>query len=139
MVCKCSATSECCLSDEMKKPNVDLTVEDDVLVASYLDAAIAHGAASDRGDYRNANRQHDIGVAILAELRKRNAQRRLLPLLRHDNPWVRCWSATVALEFAPSEAVDVLEAVVNERPSPPLTLDARLILQEWRKGNLKFE
>ncbi len=117
----------------------NLTVDDEKLVMAFAEAAALSGAASDAGDYRNANRQHDSATEIYRELRRRGliAQQRLLSLLVHHNPWVRYWAAVVALEFAPDEAAPVL-ATLTESHSPPLRLNANVVLTEWRKGNLKL-
>jgi hypothetical protein len=46
------------------------------------------------------------------------------------------WAAFHALEFAPKEAVPVLEALSKSRGISGF--DAEITLKEWRKGTLKF-
>jgi hypothetical protein len=110
-------------------------VADGALLAKYVEAAIAHGSASERSDYRNANRQNDLCLTLSSELRERAALHLLLPLLSHPHPWVRFWSSAACLEFAPHEARPVLEALVESPHSPMLALDAQLVIDEWKKGS----
>ncbi|HEV7217450.1 MAG TPA: DUF2019 domain-containing protein, partial [Terriglobales bacterium] len=79
-------------------------------------------------------------TAIREELRSRepSAIRGLLKLLNSDDPWVRCDSAAPALFFAPEQAEPVLERLVqSERRS--LKVTARMALDQWREGKLKFQ
>jgi hypothetical protein len=124
-----------------KKLHSELAADDADLVAMFIEAAARNGSASDAADYREGSRQHDVAIAVRRELLRRGAgsQNRLLPLLQHENAWVRYWAAVAALPFAPVEAAPVLESLAQSRLSPPLTLNAGITLSEWRKGNLRFE
>jgi hypothetical protein len=110
----------------------------DELLAAYLDAATTHGAATESGDYKAGNKASDLIAAIYAELRRRgeDAQRSLLPFLGHDDPGVRLWSASHALEFAPSEGEAVLRALIPVGRF--LGMSAKTTLTEWEKGRLRF-
>lgn len=73
------------------------------------------------------------------ELRRRGpeAQSALLKLLGDERGEVRSWAATHAPEFAPDRA----EVVLGEIASGPESLEqfeARLVLEEWRAGRLRF-
>lgn len=108
----------------------------DDLLARYATAAAAHQEASERGDHRRANRQHDIVAAVYRELRRRDEAAALLPLLGHENNGVRAWAGAHALEFAPSEGERVLGELSRE---PGLVgFDAKMTLQTWREGELRF-
>lgn len=122
----------------MTTTRVDLTGSDADLIAAYAECAMAYGAASDRSDPRPANRQYDVGAAIVKELRNRGAIDKLRILLGHENPWVRCWSATEALRFAPKEGERVLSALMKDRPTPIIAINARVILEANRKGELNW-
>ena len=117
---------------QMKTANVD------ELLAAYVEAATTHGVATDTGDYKAGNKASDLIAAIYAELRRRgeDAQRSLLPFLGHDDPGVRLWSASHALEFAPSEGEAVLRALIPVGRF--LGLSAKTTLTEWEKGRLRF-
>lgn len=110
----------------------------DSIVQRYADAAAAHGKASDLGDFKTGNQQHDIIAASYRELRRRgrDSQLALLPLLKHTDAHVRGWAAAHALEFAPAEG----EATLKELcASGGMTgFNAEMTLEEWRKGGLEF-
>jgi hypothetical protein len=106
------------------------------LVSRYVEAATEHVKASERGDYRRANPQHDIVAAIYRELRRRGEGEALLPLLAHDEPAVRSWAGAHALEFSPQEGERVLEELAAE--AGVVGLNAQMTLETWRKGELRF-
>lgn len=108
------------------------------LLKIYAAAATAHGEATAKGDYRAANKQHDIVVAAYREFRARGleAQRSLFGLLDHPHEAVRGWAAAHALEFAPEEGAPVLESLAKSASIYGFT--ARVTLEEWKKGTLKF-
>ena len=81
------------------------------LADSYRRAAVAHGRATAAGDYRTANRHHEILASVYRELRTRGpaAQSILLPLMQDVDDAVRVWAATHALEFVPGHAEPILD------------------------------
>ncbi len=109
------------------------------LIKMYTEAASRHGAATESGDYKEANRQHDVVAKVYRELRRRgsDAQRALLPLLAEQDLGVRTWAAAHALEFAPAEGKRVLAAAA-EVPNSLVSLSAKMTLREWEAGRLRF-
>lgn len=106
------------------------------LVSRYVEAAAAHAEASAQGNHKLANPQHDVVAAAYRELRAREEERALLPLLLHDDAGVRSWAGAHALEFSPRAGERVLEELAAE---PGLTgFNAQMTLQTWRDGNLRF-
>jgi integrase len=114
----------------------DTPVDD--LVVAYADNAAAHGAATSGGDSNAANRHHDAVAGIYRELRRRGqeAPRALLQHLDDRDPWVRCWAASHALEFAPLDGERVLSELATSGGLEGFT--AKTTLAEWRKGTLRF-
>ncbi len=108
------------------------------LLKIYVAAATARGEATEDGDYRAGNKQHDVIVAAYREFRARGpeAQRSLLGLLDHPNESVRGMAASHALEFAAEEGAPVLELIAKSESIHGFT--ARITLEEWKKGTLKF-
>jgi len=113
-------------------------LSDEQLIKRYVAAASGHRRATEEGNPRKANEQHDILAAAYRELRKRGlaAQRKLLPLLVHADVGVRIWAAAHALEFSPRDGEPVLVAIA--RLSGPIGFSAEMTLKEWRKGRLEF-
>lgn len=110
-----------------------------LLIRLYAEAAAMHGKASAEGDYENANHQYDIIATVYRELRARGRdnQLTLLGLLQDNNPSVRLWAASHALEFAPEEGEPVLVELYNSERGLH-RLNAEMTLEEWRKGALVF-
>jgi hypothetical protein len=109
-----------------------------MLIEQYRTAAAAHGAATELGEYRAANRHHDLLAQIYRELRARgtDAQRELLVLLDDVDAHVSAWAAAHALEFAPERGEPVLRRLAANRGF--VALNAEMTLQEWSKGTLRF-
>jgi hypothetical protein len=108
------------------------------LIHAYRAAAAAHGVATDGGDYRKANRNHDLVAAIYRELRSRGDEARveLLVLLDDVDPHVRGWAAAHALEFAPDRGERVLRRLAGS--GGEVGLSAEMTLREWANGSLTF-
>ena len=119
---------------KLKTHGIDTTT----LVARYRMAAAAHGAATESGDYRAANRNHGLLAQIYSELRSRgrDAQNQLLIFLDDIDPHVRAWAASHALEFAAERGEQVLRRLAAERGI--VGLNAETTLEEWSKGSLHF-
>lgn len=109
------------------------------LLEEYTRAAILQRTASRDGDYRKANATYRVLDAIVHELRAREAteQARFLELLNEDRIEVRGWSAVHALIFAPEKAIPVLEQIASG-PESLEEFSARMVLDQWRKGEFKL-
>ena len=81
------------------------------LVEEFRELSAEHGHALEGANARAANRRFDPLVAIIKELRSRGpeAQRQLSELLADPEPSTRRWTASAVVDFAPSEAEQVLE------------------------------
>jgi len=108
------------------------------LIKVYSAAAKVQGQATESGDYKMGNKASDLISAIYSELRRRgsDAQDLLLPLLRDDDPGIRLWAASHAMDFSPKDGESVLEALIPVGKF--IGLCAKTTLEEWRKGKLKF-
>jgi hypothetical protein len=108
------------------------------LIRLYAQAASEHEEAQVRRDYQAGNPPADRIASIYRELRNRGRehQQRLLSLLTSNDPGVRLWAASHALEFEPSKGETVLGAFLTTEGI--LAFCARITLDEWRKGALRF-
>jgi hypothetical protein len=111
----------------------------DSLLERYAINATDHSHSTEAGDYEAANRAHEVVATIYRELRRRgpNAQRALLALLESPEPGVRSWAGAHALEFSSFEGERALIALANGSHRT-VSLTARITLQEWRNGKLRF-
>lgn len=104
-------------------------------VRRYIDAAIAHGEAMENGDSVTANIQYDIVVAVFDELEAAGETKAaLVGLLDHANPHVMGWAAMHLLRYEPERASEVLRTIA--RIGGAMGIDAKMVLDEWDKGNL---
>jgi hypothetical protein len=108
----------------------------DRLIQLFVEAAAAYGGALEAGNSRLANNSFDRGDEIYSALKQCGAQERVVSLLNHSDPFVRCHAATRVLEFAP----DVAEPVLNDLITLGgiAGLSAHMVLDAWKKGELRF-
>jgi len=110
---------------------------DDNLVEEYIALSVKYGELQVKGDYKKFNKIAERLSQIRQILRvKDNFVELFKPLLNHENDYVRMNTAYALLPFLSSEAEKVLEDI-STRPRT-LGFEAKMTLQEWRKGNLKF-
>jgi hypothetical protein len=111
----------------------------DRIVEVYAAAAAHHHRARQHGDSRGATMAFDEVGAAYRELRARgiDAQRALLPLLKHEDSAVRLAAGAHALEFAPDDGEPALtELAADDETS--IAFDAEMTLEVWREGELRF-
>jgi uncharacterized protein DUF2019 len=105
------------------------------LVEELRKLSAEHGHALEASNARAANRRYDPLVAIIQELRARGPEshRQLLKLLADPEPSTRRWTALAVLDFAPSEAEQVLEELSRTQRNT-LGFSAEWALKQWREG-----
>jgi hypothetical protein len=101
----------------------------------FESAAVAHAEASEKGDYKKANKNYVILEKAITFLRDHGRVQLLTKFLSHEDMGIRVWAATYLLPTQENIAVKVLEAIASG-PSGIQRLDAETTLSEWRKGNL---
>jgi Domain of unknown function (DUF2019) len=94
------------------------------LVKLFAEAAAVSGRALEDANPRLANKHADIKRNIYRELQSRGteAQKLILSLLTHADPFVRCAVAVRALEFAPQVAEPILSSLADLRGPVAVTL-----------------
>ena len=108
------------------------------LVEEFRRLSAEHGHALEAANARAANRRFPTLVALIKEFRARGpeAQRQLLTLLADPDPSTRNWTAGAVLDFAPSEAEQVLEELSRTQRNA-IGFSADWTLELWRKGTYK--
>lgn len=79
------------------------------LIERFIEAARGYQEGMEHGTVKQANRNTAIGTRVAKELERRGAEQALLGLFDHPIPIVRSKAATHALDFAPEDAVPILE------------------------------
>jgi len=104
----------------------------------FVDAAAAHGASTDSGDAKGANRAHDRIMKTLAKIKPLSDQGEgiLTALLDHENDSVKGWAATYLLPLNQEAAIATLEDIGAARGL--VAFDAKMVLKLWREGTLKL-
>jgi RecA/RadA recombinase len=112
-------------------------VDKQSLTEEYMDAARRHGLAIERGDSNIANKMYDKITDLAKKIRSQpnNGRETLYQMLEDKDVHVQGWAASHLLVVDSHRAVATLEAL--GRSQGVVGLNARMVLQEWRKGLLK--
>lgn len=102
----------------------------------FEEAANLHGLATEKGDYKTANKNYSNIVKSVSYLKEQAQIDSLLSLLNHTSVGVRMWAATYLLPKYESEGLKVLEEIGSIKGIHSLT--AKTTISEWKKGNLKL-
>jgi hypothetical protein len=109
------------------------------VIDEYIKAAMSHGEALAEGNSKKANSAYDLiekNYNILRESMNDGLEL-LVGLLTHENNSVRLWAARHTLNYNSNLAEKVLSELGTLKKTP-VAFDARMVLSEWKKGNLKF-
>lgn len=109
----------------------------DKIINQYIKAAIEYGEAAEEGVAVKVNKNADIIWNLRKEI-KNNREiglQVLEPLLEHESGYVRLKAAYDLLPIQTEKAERVLEELVKKKRL--LGFEAKMLLEEWRKGNLK--
>lgn len=100
----------------------------------FEEAAINHGHASEKGDYKFGNRNCEIIFEVIQFLKKNNKIISLMIFLDHPSDSVKSWAASYLLPLKESEAVNTLQEISKGKGI--IAFSAGITLKEWRKGTL---
>ncbi len=104
---------------------------------TFIDAAASHGEATETGDYNRGNKQYKAIVKTYKQLKdQKGGIEALHQLMYHSNLSVQSWAASVLLDIYTEEAEKVLQSIADGHGL--VGFSAKMTLQEWKKGNLKF-
>ena len=111
------------------------------LIQIFEKNAIKQYEALEKGNARIANKCFNNLNSIIKELYKNKELETLKILLSHNNINVRCQAAIALLIVEPERAEKELEKIslcVGLKTGTIAGI-AKMTLQEWRKGNIKFD
>ncbi len=107
------------------------------VLAEYEKQAIIHSDCTEDGNYKRGNKAHDALVALLPIIDEMSEGRQMLSMLfENDHPGVRSWAATHCIEVNEEQAIDVLSKIAEQKG--PLSISAHMVLELWKKGELKI-
>ena len=109
-----------------------------VLLNKYIEAAIQHGKATEEGDYKSANKAFKVLKKVYDELKANQdfGVQKLSNLLNHEEEYVRLWASSHTLQVDTEKAKKTLIELTKKTGF--LAFNAKMTLEEWEKGNLKF-
>lgn len=105
----------------------------DKIKLSYIQACIKQGKATEKGNYKVANRQYKIINKNYLLLHKAGEEgiRTLQGLLLHEEDYVKLWAASHIISMNEYEAKKILQYLSNK--SGFLGITALMTLKEWEK------
>ncbi|OQB24674.1 MAG: hypothetical protein BWY11_00896 [Firmicutes bacterium ADurb.Bin182] len=106
-------------------------------IDKFVNACIEKGRFEELGDSKSGNKCYKIIRSVYEQLRDSGRLNELTTLLEHENPYVRLWASSYALQIVPKQAEETLEKL-SAIKSVMAGFSAKITLQEWKKGNLKF-
>jgi hypothetical protein len=103
-------------------------------VQEFVAACIRKGEAEEEGNSDRGNKQYTVIHRNYLLLRDNNQLCKLLPLLSHENPYVRLWSSAYTLQLAQKEAEHTLD--VLSQLDGNVGFCAMITLREWKASRL---
>ena len=115
----------------------------EILVQRFIEASIKLEESTLAGDSERINKESKEIMIIVKELRGigKDAMDKLLPLLSHENNYVRCNAACCIIPVYPKKARETLTEISQLKglKAGMIGFNAMMTLREWGKGNLKFD
>ena len=103
---------------------------------NFIEACIRKGEAEEVGDSRKGNKQYKTIHSVYLRLKDNNLLSELLPLLDHENAYVRLWAAAYTLQVSQPTAESTLKSLANLKGN--IGFVAEMTLREWKNGNIKY-
>lgn len=79
----------------------------------FEESSINHAEASETGEYKKCNKNHDIIIACILYLYDSQQLKLLEPFLEHSHVGVRLWAAFALLSIERTKAEKVLRDIQN--------------------------
>ena len=108
----------------------------DIILKNFERSCIIHGDATESGDYKTANKHHQIIIKSILQLYNNGDLMKIENLLNHKNVSVKLWSAGMLLPFRSSLCEKILKEI--SKANGMVSFSAEITLQEWKKGTLKL-
>lgn len=106
------------------------------ITQKFVHASIIYGEAIELGDAKKINSQSKIINKIRKQLATNGELETLIPILHHENDYVKLNVASSLITILPNDSQIVLQEL--EKKKGLLGFEAMMFLQEWKKGNIKL-
>jgi hypothetical protein len=109
------------------------------IIEEYVNTCLKSDESLETGDYKTGNKCYKVIQKIRNELKSNTDYgiEKLEYLLGHPNEYVRLTTAVSFLPINPQKAEEVLSEISSKRGLNAFT--AKMTLEEWHKGNIKFD
>lgn len=114
----------------------EVVIEKEKSMKKFVEASVKYGEAIECGNSQKANRQSKIIREIRKQLNETKELEILIPLLEHNNNYVKLNAASSLIMELPNKSIQVLEQLQNKKGL--FALEAQMFLKEWQKGNIKI-
>ncbi len=105
-------------------------------IALFVDSCKKNALYNEIGNNKQANKSYFLIVESVEYLRENSLIFELKQFLNNNDYLLRLWSATFLLRHFEDESIFVLEDIASKQIRN-ISFDAKMVLQEWRNGNLK--
>lgn len=106
-------------------------------ISLFIESCEKYAFYADKGDNKLVNKNYGLIKKTVDYLRENNYEYKLKPFLESDDYWIKLWASTFLLKHYEQESILVLEEIAS-KSIPRISFDAKMVLQEWRKGNLNI-
>jgi hypothetical protein len=109
----------------------------DDAINQFRESCQKYGFYSVKCDSKLANKNYFLIKNAVDFIRENNGEELLKVFLTSDCNWTKLWASTFLLKHFEQESILVLEDI-ESKCIPAISFDAKMVLQEWKKGNLKM-
>ena len=102
-------------------------------IDKFIELCIKKGNADESGEYNIGNKCYDLIFECYNDIAANEGSDKLLPLLAHENCYVRLYAAFFLLDSNKDEAEKVLAELSRE--SGLIGFTSEMTLKEWKKKN----
>lgn len=103
----------------------------------FIKSVNEHTKATENGEYKIVNKNYRLITDAIKYLYRNGELYKLHDLLDDQSLSVKVWAASYLLKDFETEALEILKTASNAN-IPHVSFNARIIIEEWQKGNLQF-
>lgn len=105
-------------------------------IQKFIELAIIDAQNTEGGNSKKQNKNFDLIQELYEKLKATDNVKILIPLLEHEERYVRLWAATFLLPVDTENSIRVLESLMEEKGF--ISITAKYTLKEWNRGRLQL-